>query len=94
MLIFLLQNLEFSINNQKTIADLTLILEFVGVLLDSPNMTLSLSQEKVEKMNTQCKELLEKSLVTVRELSKLIKRLSSIVVAVLSALLQYKALQQ
>ena len=40
--------------------DPTWTLEFLGVLVDS-HMTISLSQEKVDKIKTQCQELLEKS---------------------------------
>ena len=62
-------------------------------LLNSQNITLSLPQEKVSKIKTQCKELLENSLVTVRELNKLIGWLSSIVISVFPASLQYTTLQ-
>lgn len=63
--------------------DPTSTLEFLGVLVDSQNMAVSLPQEIVEKTKTQCKEFLEKSLVLVRELSTLIGRLSSTRAAVL-----------
>ena len=68
--------------------DPTSTLEFLGVLVDSQNMTLTLPQQKVAKIKTQCKELSEKSLVTVRELRKLIGPLSSTAVAALPAHLQ------
>ena len=55
-------------------------------------MTLSLPQEKVEKTKTQCKELLEKSLLSVRELSTLIGRLLPTTV-VIPVTLQYGAFQ-
>ena len=67
-------------------------MEFLGVLVDSKNMTLSLPQEEVEKTITQCKELLEKSLLSVRELSTLIGRLLSTTV-VIPVTLQYGAFQ-
>ena len=59
-LIFLLQNMGFFINTQKSILDPTSTLEFLGVLVDSQNMALNQSQEKEEKIKTQCKEILEK----------------------------------
>lgn len=71
-LIFLLLNLGFLINTQKLILDRPSTLEFVAVLLDSQNITLSLAQEKVGKIKTQCTELLQKSLAWVRKLRKLI----------------------
>ena len=88
-LIFLLLNLGFLINNQKLILDRPSTLEFVAVLLDSQNITLSLAQEKVGKIKTQCTELLQKSLAWVRELRKLIGLLYF---TVLQARLQYRAL--
>ena len=71
-LIFLLLNFGFLINTQKLILDRPSTLEFVAVLLDSQNITLSLPQEKVGKIKTQCTELLQKSLAWVRKLRKLI----------------------
>ena len=59
-LIFLLQNMGFFINTQKSILDPTSTLEFLGVLVDSQNMALNQPQEKEEKIKTQCKEILEK----------------------------------
>ena len=77
----------------KATLDPTSTLEFLGVLVGSQNMTLYLPQEKVEKTKTQCKELLETSLATFRELNTLIGRLSSTAVALLLVTLQYRALQ-
>ena len=48
---------------------------------------------KSRKDKNQCKEFLKKSLVTARELSKLIGRLSSTALAFLPAPLQYRTLQ-
>ena len=89
-LIFLLLNLEFLIKTQKLILDQPSTLEFVAVLLDSQNITRSLAQEKVGKIKTQCTELLQKSLVWVRELRKLI---GPLYFTFLQARLQYRALQ-
>ena len=95
MLIFLLQNLEFLFNTQNLILNPTSSLEFLRVLVDSQSrFTLSLPQEKVEKIKIQFKKLLEKSLVTVKELSKLIGWLSSTEVAVLPESLHFRVLQQ
>ena len=95
MLIFLLQNLEFLINTQNLILNPTLSLKFLRVLVDSQSrFTLSLPLEKVEKIKIQFKKLLEKSLVTVKELSKLIGWLSSTEVAILPESLHFRVLQQ
>ena len=83
----------FLFKTQMIVLDPISTLEFLRILVLSQNMTLSLPQEKKEKIKTQYKDLLEKLLVTVRELSKLIGWLSSTALAVLPARLQYRALE-
>ena len=68
---------ELGVFNQNSKDDIGFDNDF-GVsrrLVDWHNMTLSLPQEKVEKIKTLCRDL--QSLVTVSELSKLIGQLSS-----------------
>lgn len=89
-LTFLLRNLEFLIKTQKLTLDPPSTLEFLGVLVNSQNKTLSQPQQKVEKIKTLCTELLEKSLAWARELNKLIGWLSF---TVLLAPLKYRVLQ-
>ena len=89
-LTFLLRNLEFLIKTQKLTLDPPSTLEFLGVLVNSQNKTLSQPQQKVEKIKTLFTELLEKSLAWARELNKLIGWLSF---TVLLAPLKYRALQ-
>ena len=91
---FLLQNLGFLINADKLILETTLTLEFLGVLVYSQEMMLSFPKEKWAKINHQSEEILEKPLVLVRELSKLIGRLQSTTVAALLVPLQCRTLQQ
>lgn len=93
-LIFILQHLGFSINFQKSILNPTHVIQFLGVEVDSMNLKLSLPQEKVDKIISQCKSLLSVPKVSVRELMKLIGRLSSTAIAVLPAPLQYRAMQR
>ena len=56
-------------------------------------MTLSLPKEKILKVQNYRQEILEKGKVTVRELSKLIGRLSYTAIALLPAPLHYHNLQ-
>ena len=92
-LIFILQHLGFLINIKKSYLEPTSTLEFLGVIVDSGEMTLSLPKEKLLKVQNHCQEILENGKVTVRELSKLIGRLSSTAIAVLPAPLHYRHLQ-
>ena len=88
-LIFILQQLGFLINIKKSYLELTSTLVFLEVIVDSGKMNLSLPKEKLLKVQNHCQKSLEKGKVTVRELSKLIGRLSSTAIAVLLAPLHY-----
>ena len=52
--IFLLQHLEFVINFKKCVLEPT---QFLGIIVNSNTMTLSLSQEKVQKIKRQRLEM-------------------------------------
>ena len=89
----MLQHVGFLINIKKSYLQPTSTLEFLGVIVDFGEMTLSLPKEKRLKVQNHCQDILEKGKVTVRELSKLIGRLSSTTIAVLLAPLHYRHLQ-
>ena len=72
----------------------TQLIEFLGVEVDSINMKLSLPQEKVEGIISQCQMMLSAEKVSIRDLMKLSGRLSSSAIAVLPAPLQYRAIQR
>ena len=93
-LIYLLQGLGFLINIKKSVLEPTQFIEFLGIEINSLEMTLQLPQEKKNQIVTQCQGLLEKSNVTIRELTRLVGRLSSTAVAILPAPLQYRAIQR
>ena len=69
-------------------------IEFLGVTVDSLIMTLSLPESKVSKIQKHCLELLQKTQVSILELTKLIDLLSSIIQAVLPAQVNFRYLQQ
>ena len=56
-------------------------------------MTITLPQEKKDQIVKQCQDLLRKSSVSIRELTKLIRRLVSTAIVVLPVPLQYRAMQ-
>ena len=88
-LIFILQHLGFLINIKNSYIEPTSTLQFLGVIVDSGEMTLTLPKEKLLKVQNHCQEILENEKVTVRELSKLTGRLSSTAIGVLPAPLHY-----
>ena len=70
-----------------------LILELLGLVVNSQYMTSILTKEKILKIQEQCKEILRAPLSAIRTLSKLINRLASTALENLLVSLQYRALQ-
>ena len=52
--IFLLQHLGFVINFKKCVSEPTEEVEFLGMIVNSKTMILSLPQEKIQKIKSQC----------------------------------------
>ena len=92
--IFLLQHLGFVINLKKCVLDPAQEIEFLGLIANSQTMTLSLPKEKIGKIKDQCLRLYKASEVSLLDLTKLIRTLSSTIQAVLPARLQFCFLQQ
>ena len=81
--IFLLQQLGFVLNLKKSVLTPTQRIESLGVTVDSLIMTMSLVEKKVPRVQKQCQELIQKTQVSILELTKLICLLSSTIQAVL-----------
>ena len=56
--IYLLQNLGFVINLKKSVLHPTQRIQFLGMIIDSVEMTVSLPQEKVESISKRCQDIL------------------------------------
>jgi len=93
-LIYVLQMLGFVINIKKSVLEPLQKIDFLGVEIDSVDMTTSLPQEKVELIRKHCQDIMGKENVSIRELTSLVGRLSSTAIAVLPAPLQYRYLQR
>jgi len=93
-LIYLLQFLGFLININKSELNPSHKMQFLGMDLDSVKMLVSLPQEKVLKIKSQCQGILGKTSIKVRELASLVGRLSSSTIAILPAPLQYRSIQR
>jgi hypothetical protein len=89
----LMEALGFVINKEKSQAVPMQTMEFLGMMLDTTKMTMYLSEEKVQKIQSMSKDLLTRDRITVRELSKLIGTLNSTIAAILPAPLHYRQLQ-
>ncbi|XP_057299487.1 uncharacterized protein LOC130630106 [Hydractinia symbiolongicarpus] len=67
-------------------------INFLGVEINSVNMSMNVPQEKVKRIEEKCKEVLTKPSMVVWELSSLVGKLSSTSPAVIPANLQQKCL--
>ena len=95
--IFLLQQLGFLLNLEKSVLTYTQRIEFLVVTVDSLTMTLSQPEKKVSKVQKQCLEFLQKTQVSILDnigLFRLIGLLSSTIQAVLLGQINFRYLQQ
>ena len=92
-IIWLLQHLWFIINWGKSSLSPSQRVEYLGLIIDSETMTLTLPEKKVQDLQTECRLILNRQTVSVRALSKLIGKLSASVMAILPAPLHYRKLQ-
>ena len=92
--IFLLQHLGFVIYFKKCVLEPTQEIEFLGMIVNSKTMTLSLPLEKVQKIKSQCLEVYRAHEITLLELTRLLGTLTSTIQAILPECLQFRCLQQ
>ena len=84
----------FRLNHKKCVWARSQVVDFLGFRIDSTTMKLFLPEEKIDKILKECRHLLNKTVVLVRNLAHLIGLLSSTLPAVKIALLHYRALQR
>ena len=70
--IFLLLNLGFTINREKSVLEPTQIMEFLGMTINSREMTVSLPGDKVYQLKNLCKTARDQENLKLRELASLI----------------------
>ena len=93
-LIFLLQNLGFVINLKKSILHPVIQLEFLGLQINTEEITVFLSEEKLTQIIQQCQEVYSQPRTSLLSLTKLIDLLLSTVPAILPRKIQFRFLQQ
>jgi len=89
----LLQSLGFLINIEKSQFLPVQEIEFLGVIVNSREMTLKVPADKKENMLSSIRSLLRKPSISLRDLAQIIGKLQSCRRAVLPAPLHYRALQ-
>ena len=92
--IYLLHNLGFVLNLKKSVLEPSQKIEFLGMVIDSMKMEISLPHKKLVKLMSQCKQLAESKEITIMDLTKLIGKLGSTAQAILPAQLQVQHLQR
>ena len=90
---FLLQHLGFVINWKKSVLTPVQEKEFLGLTINSVTLELSLNKTKIQKVVSECKNLLNNPQTSILELTRLIGLLTSIFQAVLPARLNSRFLQ-
>ena len=94
LLVSWLEELGFIINKDKSVMEPGHQIEFLGLTVNSNTMSLSVPQDKIAKVQKECRHMLDRGAASARELSHLIGLLSSLIRAVLPAPLHYRALQR
>ena len=89
----LLQDLGFIINKEKSHLTPTQQVEYLGFVVNSKTMSLSLSQDKISKIVSHCREVMSAHTNSVRDLASLIGKMSATIQAVFPAPLFYRHLQ-
>ena len=91
--LFLLQNLGFVINWEKSVLIPTKTMEFLGVTINSEEMTFSIPDQKMQKIICLCEQATQSSHLSVRNLASIVGKLMSTAQAFSPAPLQVRYLQ-
>jgi hypothetical protein len=85
--------LGFVINIEKSVLQASKRIEFLGFILDSEKMTVSLTEQKITKIETLCKKCQKSKVLSIRECSKLIGTLVATFPAVPHGKLFYRQIE-
>ena len=90
--LFLLQNLGFLINFEKSVLEPTHTLEYLGIMINSLNMTFSLPEDKSYHLINLCHQTIAAQNLTAHQLAKVIGKLIATMPAISPALIQVRSL--
>ena len=93
-IILLLQLLGFRINFEKSHLTPTQTIKYLGFWIDSTKMIISLPEDKVRGIIQACQTAVLKQKLSVRDLARLLGRMSATAMAVLPAPICYRSLQR
>ena len=89
----LLQKLGFTINWEKSVLDPANILSFLGFVINSKAMQVTLPENKVRVLLNTCSKFLAKNQTTIKELASLVGTIISVLPAVKHGPLHYRVLE-
>ena len=92
--ILLLQELGFAINLKKLVMTPSEEMEFLGMVINSKEMAISLPEEELQKVKLRFVDLYQSSQVSILQLIKLLEHLKPTIQAALPARLSSRFLQQ
>ena len=92
--ILLLQNLGFKIHLEKSILIPTQEITFLGFVINSVDMTIKITYEKVEKIEKQCEDTLQLANPTIRQIASLLGNIVAAMQAVPYGVMHYRCLEQ
>ena len=92
-LLWILQSLGFVVNREKSVFIASQEIEFLGLVINSQSMELSLPGEKLRQIKGEATKLLSQQLVSARALSQFIGKLNAAAQAITPAPLFYRHLQ-
>ena len=91
--IFLLQHLGFVINWKKSVLTPVQEIKFWGLKINSVNLEIPLTEQKLQKVKPKCQSLLTERETSILEITRVIDFLTSTIQALLPARLQCRYLQ-
>ena len=89
----LVDDLGFTVHTKKSVVIPTQCIVFVGFVLNSVDMTIRLTDEKALNIVQECKNILSKKSITIREFAQIIGKLVATEPGVQYAPLYYKRLE-
>ena len=90
----LIESLGFLVNQEKSQLTPSQVILYLGFLIDSRGMKIMLTEEKVAQMVAICKDTQQRQSISVRELARLIGRMTATLPAIYQAPLWYRELQR
>ena len=89
-----LDELGFIIHPKKSIFVPSKIMEFLGHVIDTISMTVTITKIKKERLIDLCQEILDADTITIREVSKLLGKFSSSLLGVPYGRLHYRSVER